>query len=262
MHSLTQTFHETFEIISADTPRLLEECFRVRYQILCEEGRIPGFQANDYPDGLESDEFDLRSVHMLLRHRPSGRTIGTVRLVMSTSHQAPFPIETCPGDAFYPGMANIIRENRPYLTEISRLFILPEFRSRKNDNLLWGSHLDNTASKRQTRHDRRKLHPIVGLFKAILMVSAHYNLRCLCAVMEPRLAMLMSAFGIVMTPLGETFSYHGRRRIYFASGNEILDNIRDTHADIWELLTEDGRLQPGNTTLPEESGAERIRAYR
>ncbi len=261
MPSLSQSFQNTFEILPADTPRLLEECFKVRYQILCQEGRIPGFQANDYPDRLESDEFDQRSVHMLLLHRPSGRTIGTVRLVISTGSKSPFPLETCPQDAFYPGMANIIDENRGWLTEISRLFILPEFRGRQNDSLLWGSQPEDQPDKRLKKLERRKLHPIVGLFKAILMVSTHYNLRCLCAVMEPRLAALMSGFGILMRPLGETIAYHGRRRVYFASLDDILDNIHKNHKDIWELLTEYGKLQP-STVLDRDNVSVQVQAYR
>lgn len=240
VHPLIKTFNDTFEILPADTPRLLNECYRIRYQVLCCESKIPGFRAEDYPDGLESDEFDLRSVHMLLRHRPTGRTIGTVRLVMSTDANSPFPLESCPAEAFHPGMREIIDQNRTWTTEISRLFLLPEFRARHSDTSLWGAAPDS----RWKVHDRRRIPPIIGLFKAILMVTVHYEIRCWCAIMEPRLANLLAGYGIVMHPLGNTISYHGRRCIYFASVIDVLDQIHGHAPEIWELLTDDGRIMP------------------
>ncbi len=241
MHPLIQTFTETFEILPADTPRLLEECYRIRYEVLCCEAKIPGFSADDYPDGPESDEYDLRSVHMLLRHRPTGRTIGTVRLVMSTDSDLPFPLESCPAEAFYPGMETILKQNRFQTTEISRLFILPEFRSRRTDTGLWGDFLPMGL---RNKADRRRIPPLLGLFKAILMVTLHYELRCWCAVMEPRLAELLAAYGIVMNPMGDAIAYHGHRRIYFASVMDIFEQVHAVNPLIWKLMTEDGRLLP------------------
>ncbi len=241
MHPLIQTFAETFDILPADTPRLLEECYRIRYEVLCREGRIPGFSADDYPDGLESDEYDIRSIHMLLRHRPSGRTIGTVRLVMATDADLPFPLESCPDEAFYPGMETILEQNRRQTTEISRLFIRPEFRSRRTDTGLWG---DVLPAGLRDKADRRRITPLLGLFKAILMVTLHYGLRCWCALMEPRLAELLAGYGIVMHPMGETIDYHGHRRIYFASVWDVFAQVRAVKPEIWKLMTDDGKMLP------------------
>ncbi len=253
MHPLIQTFTETFEILPADTPRLLEECYRVRYEVLCCEAKIPGFPAERYPDGLESDEYDLRSVHMLLRHRPTGRTIGTVRLVMSTDAGLDFPLESCPEEAFYPGIKEILEQNRLQTTEISRLFILPEFRSRRTDTSLWGA-IEPEALARKAE-DRRRIPPLLGLFKAILMVTIHYGHRCWCAVMEPRLAALLASYGIVMNPMGPPISYHGHRRIYFASVMDIFEQVHVRNPLIWKLLTEDGRLLPASLDRPGEMAA-------
>jgi len=58
-------FTKYFEILRADTPALLEEAFRLRYEVYCGEGCLPGFDPLDYPDGLERDIYDYehRSVH-------------------------------------------------------------------------------------------------------------------------------------------------------------------------------------------------------
>ena len=42
--NLLAHFMKYFEILRADTPALLEEVFRLRYQVYCVEGAVPGFE--------------------------------------------------------------------------------------------------------------------------------------------------------------------------------------------------------------------------
>ena len=67
-------------VLVADTPELISEVFRLRYQVYCvEKGYEPGY------NGMESDEFDSDARHVLLIHRASGEPVGTVRIVPSSS---------------------------------------------------------------------------------------------------------------------------------------------------------------------------------
>lgn len=50
-NDMLSAFDEYFEAITADTPELLEQAFRLRYVVLCTEARFPGFEAARYPDG-------------------------------------------------------------------------------------------------------------------------------------------------------------------------------------------------------------------
>ncbi len=68
MNDITAAFHEYFEVVFADTPSLLENVFNLRYRILCIENKYPNVDAANYPDELERDEYDDRSLHLLLRH--------------------------------------------------------------------------------------------------------------------------------------------------------------------------------------------------
>ena len=61
MNDIVAAFNEYFEVIDADTPELLREAFRVRYQVLCVEQRAPGFPASRYPEKMESDDYDRHS---------------------------------------------------------------------------------------------------------------------------------------------------------------------------------------------------------
>jgi N-acyl amino acid synthase of PEP-CTERM/exosortase system len=59
-------------------PELLAQTYRLRYQVYCIER--PFLRAADYPDGLETDQFDRYSKHLgTFDHE--GRLVGTARLV-------------------------------------------------------------------------------------------------------------------------------------------------------------------------------------
>jgi N-acyl amino acid synthase of PEP-CTERM/exosortase system len=45
-----------------DSPVLLEQSYRLRYQVYCRERHF--LPVDDYPNGLESDRFDKHSVHV------------------------------------------------------------------------------------------------------------------------------------------------------------------------------------------------------
>ena len=50
MSDLYKAFHEHFEIVIADTASLKETVFRMRYQKLCIEMNVPGYEPSLYPD--------------------------------------------------------------------------------------------------------------------------------------------------------------------------------------------------------------------
>src|SRR5690348_7843958 len=77
-------FDRAFEGVSADTPELKAECFRIRYQVYCIE---QGFEEADVNPGIEIDQYDERSAHALLVHRSSGLAVGTIRLVLHQEGQ-------------------------------------------------------------------------------------------------------------------------------------------------------------------------------
>ena len=61
-----------------DDPRLLEQSYRLRYQVYCVERQF--LDAADYPDQRETDEFDDDSVH-LGAVDAVGELAGTARLI-------------------------------------------------------------------------------------------------------------------------------------------------------------------------------------
>lgn len=120
---LIDIYNNYFACLPADTAELLAAAFRLRFQVYCIENRFE--DPADNPGGLETDAFDIHSVHSVLIHRKSGATAGTVRMIL-------------PGERNLP-IHNIcdhpdLRDTRlvPYDTtvEISRFAVSKEFRRR------------------------------------------------------------------------------------------------------------------------------------
>ena len=81
-----------------DDPLLLEQSYRLRYQVYCVERQF--LPVEDYPDGLERDTFDRDSIHVGAVDT-DGKVVGTARLVLPNSagfplfrHCSLFPHET------------------------------------------------------------------------------------------------------------------------------------------------------------------------
>jgi N-acyl amino acid synthase of PEP-CTERM/exosortase system len=125
-----QSYMQYFDIVRADTPALLDEAYRIRYQVYCMENRFEN--AAQHIDARESDVDDDRSVHALLRHRATGVFAGTVRVILPHHGmlQRPLPVHQLLG-----------QQSREYLkriawrttAEISRFAVSKQFRLRRNE---------------------------------------------------------------------------------------------------------------------------------
>ena len=99
MTDLRDIFNSYFDVVTDDAESdVLDESLRLRYQVYCVEHDYE--DSSRFEDGKEFDGYDCRSVHGIVRHRSSGVTAATVRLVLHDkgNPDTPFPIETNCGD--------------------------------------------------------------------------------------------------------------------------------------------------------------------
>lgn len=239
MTNIYEDFHRYFEVVMADTPELLKEVFKIRYQVLCMEKRLPGFEWSQYLDEQERDDYDDHSVHVILKHRPSERYIGTVRLILFDPLQPdkPFPIEL--HTQIDSQLFDINNLERQHTAEISRFLVLSQFNRRRAD--LRDLKERRTEAGNNAQSDRRSF-PYLGLALAYgtVLLSRKNGIKNWLSVMDPALNRLLSYFGLDLDPIGPIVDYHGLRRPYFRKVADALDNMCQKNLQIWEIVTEPG----------------------
>jgi N-acyl-L-homoserine lactone synthetase len=198
-------------VLVADTPELVSEVFRLRYQVYCvERGYEPGY------DGMESDEFDTDARHVLLIHRTSGEPVGTVRIVPSS------PISGLRGLPMTAVCApSVMRDLPPRTTgEISRFAL----------------------SKQRRMSCRAGSMVRLGLMQGVVRLSGELGLTDWCAIMEPMLLRLLQMNAIHFAPLGPLVEHHGLRQPSYGNIARVLAQMRAQQWDVWNYVTLGGTL--------------------
>jgi len=252
MNNLCEIFSKYFDVITDDKPWVVDEAFKLRYQVYCVEH---GFEDSSHFKGeREFDDFDCRSVHGIVRHS-SGLTSATVRLVLpDRDHpEAPFPIEKHCGDSLEliaPLLKGVPRQS---IAEISRFAVSKNFKRRLGEaRHVAGIGPDQDKYFKQDPGGKRVIpHLILGLFMAIVRMSAEHNIAHWYAVMDLSLLRLLSRFGINFIYIGDPVDYHGLRQPCFGSVDDVLAGIWTKRLDIWQLITADGAVWPA----PEKSAS-------
>jgi hypothetical protein len=78
---LYDLFHAHFEITEANTPALLKEVHKIRYDAYCLEREFE--KAVNNKVGWEEDQYDSLAKHALLKHKKSGAFFGTTRIILA-----------------------------------------------------------------------------------------------------------------------------------------------------------------------------------
>ena len=251
MKTLETIFHENFEIIPATSPKLLDQVFRIRFDVLCLDKAVETFEKEKYPDGLETDVYDERSQHYLVYHKESGTYAATVRLIYSGGNKDlnAFPMIEAARDQIDRGLLSALPVGE--IAEISRLLIRKEFRTRlKKDIFTEGTYEDY---KKLTREKRLVTHPIIGLLTAIMRMSSQNGIKYWFAGMEPSLDKRLRQLGLHLTPLGPMVNFHGMRRPYLGVIDDVISALYFNNRDIWGFITEQGKLWSPPRGLNKES---------
>jgi N-acyl amino acid synthase of PEP-CTERM/exosortase system len=230
---LAVTYNSWFEVVAADSPELIEQAFRLRYQVYCREYNYE--EPGEYPNYLETDEYDSRSVHSLLMDRIHGAIAGTVRLILPDPLA---PLESLPIQRIcnHP----LLMERRLFLTataaEVSRFAV-----SKSSRKILRESSADGSARHGQEAVENRILRSAIplGLMKATLHMSIEHGITDWFAVMEPSLLRLLSRFGIYFKPIGPMVEYHGLRQPCHAHVGSLLERVRHECPEVWKYVTND-----------------------
>ena len=179
MTNLYEDFARHFDVVPADTIRLIEAAYRLRYQVYCQENSYE--DATSFPDQMEFDEYDLHSPQSMVRCRVTGHHAGLVRLVLANPVDAskPFPVEKyC--NLYSSDAANGLSEiPRDALAEISRFSISKAMKGkcleRPSMRVVGGSDIaSGDVACNQNRMASQRMLPLmtIGLFAGIVRMSS------------------------------------------------------------------------------------------
>ena len=215
--------------VQPDDAATLRDIRSLRYEVYCLECKY--LDAAAFPDGLESDPFDVYSTHFCARNE-RGEMVATLRLVFDSP--LGFPLEDHAG----PLSDEYHRLPRAKSAEISRLILAKSYRRRANDGL-YGADLGNAQGMTQAELTyRRSQYPLIlfGLFKEMYMESLGIGLEYWLAAMEPGLQRMLSNFGMGLKQVGEPMSYYGQVIPFYASIEELTRFVMESRPDVFRFF--------------------------
>jgi len=242
---LRDYFQQSFQIVLADTNNLVEEVFRLRYKVYCEELNYESCAA--FPDGMERDIYDRRAVYCLLKHRASSRFVGCVRVLLSDPQQidAKFPFEQFLQDS--PQHLDLAMFPRQTICEVSRLAIIREFRRQKGA-------VGRTSDVQLTEIERFLLPSLpLGLYLAATSVALELRIDNAFAMMEERLARHLQRFGLYFQQVAPLTDYHGMRAPFRILPSNV--NLREEHYQLFQSLSSDLRVALRSLALRYQSAS-------
>ena len=162
-----------------DDPRLLEDSFRLRYQVYCVER---GFlDAADYPSGRETDEFDDNSMHLGVVDS-EGQLAGTARLIRTNPRGFPM-FRHC---SFFPDVHML---DSPHFVpvEVSRV-----------------------AISRHYVRGRKRTEPFLTLVRAMVQGARYEGATHLMGATDAALHRWLLHFGLPYRVSGPAVDYYGQ----------------------------------------------------
>jgi N-acyl amino acid synthase of PEP-CTERM/exosortase system len=216
---LTALFDQYFLVAPADTPRRLDDAYRLRYQVYCVENAFEN--PAEHPDLRERDKWDAHSRHAVLIYRVSGDVVGSVRVILPVfeGEFKPLPIHSL---LAAPERRELERYEASTLGEVSRYAVSKQFRRRAGEQVYPDVNLDWPSGA-----DARRLAPHIslGLIRAVAQLADQHHVAVLCAAMAPALLRLLERFGLAFSPLGPPIEYHGLRQPCLARVDDLMAGL-------------------------------------
>tara|TARA_R100000005_G_scaffold87974_1_gene57565 strand:- start:17399 stop:18037 length:639 start_codon:yes stop_codon:yes gene_type:complete len=161
-------------------PRELRRIHRLRYNVYCEERAF--LPTQDYPDGLERDDYDLRATCFAAFDRDD-EVAGSVRLVLDAAGEG-FPFQR-----HCLLFAEVSLPAAHTAGEVSRLVL--------NQNCRTPPGGGDTGTV------------ILTVYREMYQYSLQHGIECWYAAMERPLVRMLSRIGVEFERIGPSVDYHG-----------------------------------------------------
>lgn len=232
--NLGKAFKQYFEIVPALSDELKDEVYRIRHQVYCEELAFEPVR----PDRREHDEYDVHSLHLLIRSVKTGRFIGCTRIVRARPEDPhyPLPFEKICTATLDRSIVDPAKLPRDTIAEISRLAVIAQFRKRKSDERSPVSISDKDfGSPEQPRFP----YIPVGLYLGTIELARLNGIETLFVLTEPRLANHFRKFGVDVKTIGGPVEHRGQRIPSVMSTHSIVDGLWAIFRPLYRTIAAD-----------------------
>jgi N-acyl amino acid synthase of PEP-CTERM/exosortase system len=232
---LSALYDRHFDVVSADTPELLDAAHALRYQVYCVEHAFfdPALQLGE----REWDSYDAQSVHAVLISKPSDDAVGCVRLILPYRGAAfgSLPIRELLSPADCRRLDTFARRRT---AEISRYAIDKRYRRRQGEGLY-----PDVGWRDPSTIALRRLVPqmSLGLMRGVCLLAKEHEIETVCAAMSAPLMRLLERFGLVFERLGPSIDYHGQRQPCVANVEQLLAGMAQRNQDFYHLVAQTHR---------------------
>lgn len=233
--NLGHGFKGYFRIDTALDEPLLDEVLRIRHEVYCEDLGFEPIRA----DRRERDEYDIHSVHCLLRTSSSPfHPVGCARLVLTnpTDLNSPLPFERACANALDRSIVDPAKLPRDRIGEVSRLAVRAMYRRRKGEEK---SHVQVQEADFGTKGQPRFPYIPVSLYMGSIALAARHGVDTLFVLTEPRLASHFARLGVRITQIGDAIEHRGSRIPSMIDVQDVIQNMRMMMKPLWrEVMAE------------------------
>ncbi len=196
-----KNFYNNFKYYSTEDEKELKELYKLRYHVYCKEYHY--IDLKDTHEGLEYDDWDVNSVHFIIRDQKN-EIAATVRLVKYS--ELGFPIEK---NFKYSIDTSKLDKNK--IIEISRLIVTREY---------------------------RRQHLLFLLIKGIYLFVKQNKLENVFCVVDERLYNLLIKIGIPIIKIGPPAMYQGYTYPCLLNVNEFEQELKVNNSKLFRYLLE------------------------
>ncbi|WP_394789928.1 PEP-CTERM/exosortase system-associated acyltransferase [Rhodoferax sp.] len=231
--NLGDGYKQYFEIAPALDEARINDVFFIRHDVYARE---LGFEPVR-EDQRETDKYDYRSLHCLVRSADTTRLAGCARLVLTDplDPDAPLPFEVTCRNTLDRNIIDPAKQPRGRIAEVSRLAVMSEFRRRK------GEQQSEAAISEQDFGDGgqpRFPYIPVSLYIGALAMAKRQGIETLFTLTEPRLAEHFGKLGVNIIPIGGPVEHRGQRVPSMLVVDEVYKGIRLMMRPLWHAINE------------------------
>ncbi|MCZ6831791.1 MAG: PEP-CTERM/exosortase system-associated acyltransferase [Gammaproteobacteria bacterium] len=235
-NSTVNLFQKYFDVDFAVSQEQKNAVFGLRYRVYCEERKHE--PAHRFPNRMEHDEFDDKSLHCLITHKSSGIHAGCVRLVGTGGRRETdvLPFEKhCPGSVA-PDFFRAQNLQREFICEISRLAVDRRFRRRPGaQEPLAGKAAQGAPVFSDEEVRTFPLIATAGFLAATALTEITGRTDAF-AMMESYLPRLLRRAGFIFHRAGENVEYHGTRAAYFIKTEWAINKLRPELRGLYKAI--------------------------